>query len=226
MADNGNIRTPVCRAVSPSATERNRGTTKNNPPWRRYWKKKIVSPPRNWRLSSMAGSTNGSAPGDLVTLPGQEPVHHYPAGQDQPQRGRDPEQRGCPAWPAPAPGTRAEHAENEQAQAGSGEHGADQVEVGAVLGGASATLRASTSMAATTKTSPTKTHRHERYVVTRPPISGPAATAIAPADITKPKARGRSEGASWKRPERRWQAGSVRRPCPPGTTTRRSRRRR
>ncbi len=63
------------------------------------------------------------------------------------------------------------------------------------MGGASATLRASTSMAATTKTSPTKTHRHERYVVTRPPISGPAATAIAPADITRPKARGRSEGA-------------------------------
>ena len=75
------------------------------------------------------------APGDLVTLPGQEPVHHDPAGQDQPHRGGDPEQRGCPGLGLhPAPGTRAEHAENEQAQAGSGEHGADQVEVGAVRG--------------------------------------------------------------------------------------------
>ena len=28
-------------------------------------------------------------------------------------------------------------------------------------------------------TSPAKTHRHEAYVVSRPPISGPTATAIA-----------------------------------------------
>ena len=35
-------------------------------------------------------------------------------------------------------------------------------------------------------TSPAKTHRHERYVVTSPPMSGPAATAIAPAAATRP----------------------------------------
>ena len=41
------------------------------------------------------------------------------------------------------------------------------------------------------RTSPTNTHRHDTYVVTTPPISGPAATAIAPAEATSPYARGR-----------------------------------
>jgi hypothetical protein len=41
-------------------------------------------------------------------------------------------------------------------------------------------------------TSPANTKRHDRYVVKRPPIKGPAATAIAPADATSPYARGRS----------------------------------
>jgi hypothetical protein len=40
-------------------------------------------------------------------------------------------------------------------------------------------------------TSPTNTQRHEKYVVAEPPISGPSATAIAPAPITNPNARGR-----------------------------------
>ena len=36
------------------------------------------------------------------------------------------------------------------------------------------------------RTSPANTHRHDAYVVNNPPMSGPAATAIAPADATKP----------------------------------------
>ena len=35
-------------------------------------------------------------------------------------------------------------------------------------------------------TSPAKTHRHEKYVVQNPPISGPIATATAPAAATSP----------------------------------------
>ena len=35
-------------------------------------------------------------------------------------------------------------------------------------------------------TSPAKTHRQEKYVVQKPPISGPTATAIAPAAATRP----------------------------------------
>jgi hypothetical protein len=38
----------------------------------------------------------------------------------------------------------------------------------------------------TTMTSPANTQRHEKYVVAMPPISGPTATAMAPAPITKP----------------------------------------
>ena len=41
-------------------------------------------------------------------------------------------------------------------------------------------------MIKTTITSPANTHRHEAYVVARPPISGPTAIAIAPAAATRP----------------------------------------
>ena len=57
--------------------------------------------------------------------------------------------------------------------------------------GVSAMRRVSIKMISTTTTSPANTHRQEAYVVSRPPISGPAATAIAPADATRPYARGR-----------------------------------
>jgi hypothetical protein len=46
--------------------------------------------------------------------------------------------------------------------------------------------RATDKMTATMTTSPANTHRQEKYVVTSPPMSGPAATAIAPADATMP----------------------------------------
>jgi hypothetical protein len=42
------------------------------------------------------------------------------------------------------------------------------------------------------------THRHEAYVVNSPPISGPAATAIAPAEATSPYARGRPAEAKFE----------------------------
>jgi len=45
----------------------------------------------------------------------------------------------------------------------------------------------------TTITSPANTSRHDKYVVNTPPISGPAATAIAAAAATSPYARGRSD---------------------------------
>jgi hypothetical protein len=38
----------------------------------------------------------------------------------------------------------------------------------------------------TITTSPANTHRHEKYVVQNPPISGPIATATAPAAATRP----------------------------------------
>jgi len=47
-------------------------------------------------------------------------------------------------------------------------------------------LRASIKMMTTTATSPTNTQRHEKYVVAKPPSSGPIAMAIAPAAMTSP----------------------------------------
>ena len=41
-------------------------------------------------------------------------------------------------------------------------------------------------------TSPAKTQRHEKNVVAKPPISGPTATAMAPAAAISPYALGRS----------------------------------
>jgi hypothetical protein len=53
-------------------------------------------------------------------------------------------------------------------------------------------------MPPTSRTSPKKTRRQLQYVVTAPPISGPAATAIAPADATSPYARGLSGAAKFE----------------------------
>ncbi len=59
-------------------------------------------------------------------------------------------------------------------------------------GSASTIRRESARIPATTITSHANTQRHDAYVVNKPPMSGPAATAIAPADATRPYARGRS----------------------------------
>ena len=68
--------------------------------------------------------------------------------------------------------------------------------------GVSAIRRASPRMMSTMRTSPTNTHRQDRYVVNRPPISGPAATAIAPAEATSPYARGRCVAREVRRDQR------------------------
>ncbi len=57
--------------------------------------------------------------------------------------------------------------------------------------GASAIRRASRRIAMTRTTSPANTQRHEKYVVQKPPMSGPTATATAPAAATSPYAAGR-----------------------------------
>ena len=56
---------------------------------------------------------------------------------------------------------------------------------------ASDSKRCEARIVSTTSTSPANTQRQERYVVKSPPMSGPAATATAPAEATSPYARGR-----------------------------------
>lgn len=52
-------------------------------------------------------------------------------------------------------------------------------------------------MASTITTSPAKTQRQEKYVVQKPPISGPSATAMAAAAATNPYAAGRRSAAKF-----------------------------
>src|SRR6185312_16110204 len=51
--------------------------------------------------------------------------------------------------------------------------------------------RVNSRIASTITTSPANTQRHEKYVVQKPPINGPSATATAPAAATSPYAAGR-----------------------------------
>ena len=52
--------------------------------------------------------------------------------------------------------------------------------------GVSAIRRARARMTNTPTTSPANTQRQDAYVVNSPPMSGPAATAMAAADATRP----------------------------------------
>jgi hypothetical protein len=61
----------------------------------------------------------------------------------------------------------------------------------ALVGGESWILRRTNRIAPTMTTSPRKTYRQVAKVVTAPPISGPAATAMAPAAATMPYAPAR-----------------------------------
>ena len=61
MTESGVILSPVSIAESPSATERNNGTTKNNPIITTNWKKNIRSPPFRPRSIS-DGVNSGSLP--------------------------------------------------------------------------------------------------------------------------------------------------------------------
>src|SRR6185436_8292307 len=64
--------------------------------------------------------------------------------------------------------------------------------------GTSCIFLVSARIGSTITTSPAKTYRHVQFVVTMPPISGPAATAIAPAEATSPYARGRPSGGKFE----------------------------
>ena len=62
VSDSGNSRTPVWIADSPSATDRNSGTTKNVPACTRNMKKNETTPSRSWMLRSIVGSISAPSP--------------------------------------------------------------------------------------------------------------------------------------------------------------------
>ena len=188
VTDSGRSRTPVSMAERPSATERNSGTTKKNPACTRYWKKNIVSPLVSCRLRNMAGRTSGSLPFDsryasqrkktqitnspasISQMVGERPAHEGPStvGWIQPHSA----DRRTPKTRAPRPSAESTAPTTSSC--------------GRSSTGASAIRRVMSRMTSTSTTSPAKTHRQEKYVVQKPPISGPTATATAPAAATSP----------------------------------------
>src|SRR5262245_61292781 len=197
--DRGSTRTPVATADSPSATDRNSGTTKNKPICSRNWKKKATIPPLNsWSLNS---ACTNSAPRTWsmrccshLTNP---PSTAAPRVNSQ-ITGETPNHTGAPSVGCSTPQLPAlrmpntirlrpvpDNAVPTRSSRASGS------------GGVSAIRRVNTRITTTITTSLANTNRHDRYVVNRPPINGPAATATAPAAAIKPYARGRSEGAKF-----------------------------
>ena len=139
-----------------------------------------------------------------AVLPAEEEPEHEQAAENQPDRparnrpssGR---RRAAGASPTrPTGGCRRRTAPSPSAESTA----PTRSSFGFSVTGASAIRRPSTRIASTTTTSPAKTQRQEKYVVAKPPISGPTATAIAPAAATSPYAAGRRSAGKFARDER------------------------
>ena len=171
VSESGSSRTPVSSAVSPRHTERYSGTTKNRPAWARNWKKNIIRPPFSCLLRSISARTSGSPPRACTRSSQRKKsqITKRPARTSHtPGESADP-RRAVRLGLDPAPLARAQHAEHEQREAESRQHGADDVERrGRLSTGASAIRRVMRRIASTTTTSPAKTQRHEKYVVQKP----------------------------------------------------------
>ncbi len=162
--DNGTSRTPVSSADSSSTTDRNSGMVKKMPDCRKNWKPKSLSPPRSCDMRRIAGGTNGSPPRPLqVDLPLQEGHSSRKPPSNQPDDDRGSEQdRRSGLRLDPAPVTRTQHTEHQQAQAGADSTAPSTSIFGRTAGGASAMRRPTIRMMTTTITSPANTQRHER----------------------------------------------------------------
>src|SRR5436190_8204965 len=193
VTESGNRRAPVARAERPRQTERYSGTTKKRPAWTRYWKKNISRPPLSWRFFSSPGRTSGSSPRASRRASHREKsqMTNNPARTSH-TVGESPAQDGAPdfGWIQPhSPERRIPKTSRPSPSADS--TAPTMSKRGRLSRGASAILRVKRRMTITSTTSPAKTQRHEKYVVQNPPISGPTATATAPAAATRPYAAGR-----------------------------------
>ena len=105
VSESGSSRTPVSIADSPSATDRNSGTTKKRPAWRRNRKRNDVTPPRSWRLRSIAGSMSAPSPRRMRRFSHhRKSAEHHAAAEDEPDHRREPEPLAArPAWAARSP---------------------------------------------------------------------------------------------------------------------------
>src|SRR6266566_1268084 len=196
-SDSGMSRIPVSIADNSSTIERNNGMVKKMPAWIKYWKRNIVSPPTSCRFLNIDGRTSGSLP-SRSRRPSQannthrmsRPARISHATSDRPKSvGASsfgvihPQtlERNTPKTASPSPRTeRMEPTKSRRCCS---------------VDGASWMRRDRTRITKAITTSPTKTYRQDAYVVKAPPISGPRATAIAPAAAIVPYVLGRRWGA-------------------------------
>ena len=189
VTESGSRRTPVSKALRPSATDRNSGTEKKRPAWIMNWKKNMVIPPASWALRSIEVRTSGSLPAASTRCSHQKKIDRTTAPQTMNTRvNESPQSDGADSFAS----THPHSADRSTPYTARPRPAADRITPGTSMRwrapSASTSLirRLSRTIAATMTTSPANTRRQVQSVVTAPPINGPAATAMAPAEATRP----------------------------------------
>ena len=162
---------------------------KKMPDWMKNWKENMTRPPVICRLANIDGRNSGSRPDrSRWTSHSIRAARSSSPARTSQKTSDTPAMAGASGFgPDPAPGARPQDAVDRQGEAHHRQHRADQSNGYALLRGrCRGSVRRKARMTTTITTSPTKTQRHEANVVTAPPISGPAATAMAPAAAISP----------------------------------------
>jgi hypothetical protein len=151
------------------------------------WKKKATSPPVSRTLRNREGRNIGSPP-RASTRPSQRksaPISSKPARISQITMDT-PASEGAPGLARTRPHTPTRRTPNTVRKRPAIDSPAPTKsnEIGSAL--MSCSRRRKMRITNTITTSPTNTHRHDANVVTAPPISGPAATPMAPAAAIRP----------------------------------------
>ena len=197
VIESGRMRLPVSIADSPSATGQVERHDEEDAGLHEVLEQEHRQPALELLVPSKARRTSGSPPCASTRSSQRKKIQSTKRPPSISQiTGESPgPARAAGARLDPAPLARAEDAEDEQPEPECGEPRADEVELRLLGSPANRrfAVRARGSRSTTT-TSPAKTQRQEKYVVAKPPISGPTATATAPAAATIPYAAGRRTG--------------------------------
>ena len=208
VTESGSRRTPVSKALSPSATERNSGTAKKRPAWIMNWKKNIVIPPAQLGVAQHRGPDQRlpAAPRCTRCSHQKKTQQDHGAGDDEHEGEREPPQRRRGLLrPAPTPTRTTAARRTPPGPRPAAERMTPETSMRGPAPSVSTSLirRVSRTITATMTTSPANTRRQVHSVVTAPPIRGPAATAMA-----RRRPPGRRPGVapvprSWRRRARR-----------------------
>ena len=190
--DSGTRRMPVSMADSSRATTRNSGIVKKMPDCRKNWKPNSVSPPRSCATRRMEGGTSGSPRSrSRCTCQSKEEPQQQESADDQPDDEVTEQDRRFRLGLDQPPVARAQHPEDEQPKACRRQRGAQHVYLRAHGG---RRIRDPTPNDQDDDHHDDLAGEHPApggEVVSAPPISGPTATAQAPAAAISPYAPAR-----------------------------------